>query len=142
MDWIDKLNKELQERREKNSTPVAKQKAKERVQKWIASQGGKAAVDKLNKINKKNGHINKLTKMKVGVPRSQEIKNKIYEGSKHSWKTILQFDKEGNFIKKWEKFAIIEKELSYKKTNICQVCKGNPKRKSAYGFIWKYKENN
>ena len=47
MDWIDKLNKDLEERREKLSTEESKQKAEQRKKSWIASQGGKVS-GKLN----------------------------------------------------------------------------------------------
>lgn len=56
----------------------------------------------------------------------------------YSWKTpILQFDKDGNFIRKWRS----QKEASragYNQGNIGECARG--KRKSAHGFIWKYEE--
>ena len=51
-------------------------------------------------------------------------------------KTILQFDLDGNFIREWECAADVGKEVQ---ANICHCLKG--KRKSAYGFVWKYKED-
>ena len=41
MDWIDKLNKDLEERRKKNSTSEAKEEANKRMLKWRASNAGK-----------------------------------------------------------------------------------------------------
>lgn len=52
-------------------------------------------------------------------------------------KTILQFDKQGNFIKEWSSMIEVEKQLGYGKGNISNCCLG--KLKSAYGYIWKYK---
>ena len=50
-------------------------------------------------------------------------------------KPILQYDLDGNFIREWECAADVGKEV---KSNISSCAKGN--RKTAYGFIWKYKE--
>ena len=50
-------------------------------------------------------------------------------------KPILQFDLNGNFIREWECAADVGKEAQ---TNICYCLKG--KTKSAYGYIWRYKE--
>ena len=48
---------------------------------------------------------------------------------------ILQYDLDGNFIREWECAADVGKEV---KGNICHCSKG--KLKSAYGYMWKYKE--
>ena len=50
-------------------------------------------------------------------------------------KPILQFDLDGNFIREWECTADVGKKV---KDNICHCLKGN--QKTAYGYIWKYKE--
>ena len=50
-------------------------------------------------------------------------------------KPILQFDLDGNFIREWPSIIDVGIELS---GHICDCAKGN--RKSAYGYIWKYKE--
>lgn len=52
-------------------------------------------------------------------------------------KTILQFDKQGNFIKEWSSMTEVEKQLGYGKGNISNCCLG--KLKSTYGYIWRYK---
>ena len=49
-------------------------------------------------------------------------------------KPILQYDLDGNFVREWECAYDVGKEVS-KGINNC--LKG--RRKSAYGFIWKYK---
>lgn len=48
-------------------------------------------------------------------------------------KAVLQYDKQGNFIKEWE--CVADTNLKH----IYEVCNGQ--RKSAGGFIWAYKEN-
>jgi hypothetical protein len=110
-----------------------------------AITGGKAVINKLNKKNKETGHWKKLGDSKIGVARSKETKEKIRLGTAHSWRAILQFTRDGEFIKEWESFAQIEKELSILlnkkivKPPIWGVCNNKPKCKTAYGFIWKYK---
>ena len=50
-------------------------------------------------------------------------------------KPILQFDLDGNFVREWECAYDVGKEVS---KHISSCAKGN--RKTAYGYIWKYKE--
>jgi len=54
----------------------------------------------------------------------------------HRSKKILQFSKENIFIKEWDSIADIERELWV--SHIVHCCKWN--RKTAWWFIWKYKE--
>lgn len=52
---------------------------------------------------------------------------------------VLQFDKDGNFLKEWN--TMTEAEIYYTgkiSTNISSCCR--KKCKTAYGFIWRYKE--
>lgn len=51
---------------------------------------------------------------------------------------INQFTKNGEFVRTWSSFHEIERELGLQATNICKCCKG--KIKSAYGYLWKYKD--
>lgn len=58
---------------------------------------------------------------------------------KNNMKPILQFDKEGNFIKEWDSAISVEKELHIFNSNICNCLKG--KLNTAGGYIWKYKKD-
>ena len=49
---------------------------------------------------------------------------------------ILQFDLDGEFVKKWDSIMQVERELGFDNSGICMCCKG--KRKSAYGYKWRY----
>ena len=49
---------------------------------------------------------------------------------------ILQYDLDGNFIREWPSASDVGKEV---KSFICRCLKG--KNKTAYGYIWKYKES-
>lgn len=53
-------------------------------------------------------------------------------------KKILQFDLKGNLIKEWNSLSEIERVLKYNASAICGCCRKN--RKTAYGYMWKYKE--
>ena len=51
---------------------------------------------------------------------------------------VNQYDLQGNVIKQWNSITDFLKDnsLNLKNSNITTCCKG--KRKNAYGFIWKY----
>ena len=49
-------------------------------------------------------------------------------------KPILQFDLDGNFVREWPSATDVGKEV---KGNICNCLKG--KQKTAYGYLWFYK---
>lgn len=54
---------------------------------------------------------------------------------------ILQYSKDGTFIKEWSAILLAARELGISATSICRVCKGQKRYKSAGGFIWKYKDH-
>lgn len=76
-------------------------------------------------------------------PKSKEwIKNAADAMTKVRATKIMQYTMNDEFIREWESFCYAGKEinpLNYKSAikNIHACCK--LKRKSAYGFIWKYK---
>jgi hypothetical protein len=108
-----------------------------------AINGGKAVINKLNQNNKKTGHWRKLGDSKIGVKRDEKTKKKIKEGTQDKWRIIIQYTKDGKFIKEWENFTVIRDELGFAHTNICNCCKHYEYKKegfkSSYGFVWKYK---
>ena len=53
-------------------------------------------------------------------------------------KTVLQFSLDGTLIREWSSASEVQRQLNFHETNIASCCIG--KRKSAHGFIWKYKE--
>lgn len=54
----------------------------------------------------------------------------------HSHKPVLQYDMQGNFIKKFYGIAEAQRETGIIFQNISKVCKGE--RKSAGGYIWRF----
>ena len=55
-------------------------------------------------------------------------------------KPILQFDKNGIFISEFSSVTEAAQSVNGNVTSIIRNCKG--KRPSAYGYIWRYKEDN
>jgi group I intron endonuclease len=55
-------------------------------------------------------------------------------------KAVIQMDLKGNFIRDWKYIRQACKELNIEGFHISSCCRG--KRKSAYGFKWKYKLSN
>lgn len=59
-------------------------------------------------------------------------------GNTNNRKSIFQFSLDGQFIRKWESGFQINSELKINSSHISTVC--HNKRKSAGGFIWRFKE--
>lgn len=53
-------------------------------------------------------------------------------------KKINQYDLQGNFIKTWNSFMEIQRELGFSNSSIVCCCKGRVKKSN--GYIWKYAE--
>lgn len=53
-------------------------------------------------------------------------------------KTVLQYDLNGNFIREFLSGTEVQRQLGFGFQHISHCCLG--KRKTAYGFIWRYKE--
>lgn len=80
---------------------------------------------------------NKMKLAKLGHKQSKET---IAKRMLNVGKIILQYDKNGNFIKEWEHARKIQNTLGYNEGHISSCCNG--KRKSANGYIWKHKIKN
>ena len=53
-----------------------------------------------------------------------------------TYKKVVQYDKENNFIKEWKSIILASKELKIDNSLITKCCKG--KRRTAGGYIWRY----
>lgn len=95
MDWIDKLNKELQERRERNSTPEAKEAAKKRMYQYggSISSPSKEARKKLSELKKKT----KFTESHKKALKKSKLKYKITK------KQILDVQSKYEFVNQMAK---------------------------------------
>lgn len=63
--------------------------------------------------------------------RNQRVSEKLS-------KPVLQYEKSGAFVKEWKSMIDVQRNLNYSQGHISKCCTG--KLKSAYGFIWKYKD--
>lgn len=64
--------------------------------------------------------------------------NYKFRGKWKTQKEIVQLDKKGDLIKKFNSATEVERNLGYSCAHISECCRGL--RKSAYGYIWKYVE--
>ena len=103
---------------------------------WL-NEDGSVNYDKTNlrwatsKENRNNPiSLDRLRKNKYAFPKNANNPRSC---------VVLQYDKEGNFIREWATMS--EAEEYYNKnrisTNISSCCRN--KCKTAYGYIWKYK---
>lgn len=53
-------------------------------------------------------------------------------------KPILQFTKDGEFVKEWKSMKDVQRNLKYSQGNISQCCNGI--RNSSNGYVWKFKD--
>lgn len=91
-----------------------------------------------------NLYYNRPASELIFVTRSMHSKihreNYLKGGKKNAIKSsipIIQFSKDGTFIKDWPSTNEAERRLGISQTSICKCLKGN--RKFAGGFIWRYK---
>jgi hypothetical protein len=110
------------------------------------SQSLKGYKQTQDHIEKRSAHLKGKSNLKNKKPKPEGfgniISNKL-KGRQHVsiQKQVLQYDLEANFIREWpsitEACKILFNDVS-KNPNITKCCQN--KIKSAYGFIWKYKE--
>lgn len=69
------------------------------------------------------------------------LRDHIYKKGKENPRSVVinQYNFQGKFIKKWYCVRDIERELNFDNRNICACARH--KKKSAYGFIWRYKDD-
>lgn len=89
---------------------------------------------------KENGY-NIQQSAKPNIPKSRpkdygELISKIKLDNNHCGKTVYQFDKKGNLIRKWKSAAEAERHLGFHAENISACCLG--KQKTSNGYIWKF----
>jgi hypothetical protein len=94
-------------------------------------------------IQQSEEHIKNRTGKLKGMKRNLEVRSKMSSSvpklKPFLYKPVLQYDLEGNFIKEWESATTAALFLNKQNGNIVECLKG--KKKKAYGYIWKYKEN-
>jgi hypothetical protein len=88
----------------------------------------KATKETMAAGGRKSGRQNVLSGHLANIRELASINNR---------QPVLQFDKQGNFIKEYASILEAERMLYIRNQNICAAAAG--KRHSAGGFIWKYK---
>ena len=102
-----------------------------------------------DKTRKQMSESAKIRHMNSGNPflgkhHTKEAKEKISQSRMGVWigaknptsKKVIQYDKQGNFIKAWDYMTQASKELNVDVSSITKCCKN--KLKTAGGFVWKY----
>lgn len=92
----------------------------------------KLSENRKGKCTRKKRKLSKKTKEKIS--KKLKLRPTTWE------KPVLQYDKQGNFIKEWPSAKKATKETGAK--NIYEVASGykNQLYKSSGGYVWKYKE--
>jgi hypothetical protein len=100
------------------------------------SSGGKTSGSGVKQIRNSEWNSN-ISKAKKGKPQHTELGKRTI-GDKNS-KPVIQYDKEGNFIKEWESQLIASKilKINYKSINNCVMGMS----KSSGNYLWKLKIN-
>lgn len=96
---------------------------------FIPNPDNKPCIDHIN-TNKTDNRVENLR-----WTTHKENSNNPLTIDKRS-KPIIQFSKDGEFIKKWNSALDVQRELGIKQGNISNCCKG--KRNIAGGYIWRY----
>ena len=103
---------------------------------WL---GKKHTEESKNKIRQKNigrRYSDKVNKSKGRKGSVSPMKGKIGSDNPIS-KKIIQYSKNGVFIKEWDSQMNVTRELGFSNSNISSCCNGALKTSS--GFIWKFK---
>lgn len=115
----------------KHHSDETKQKISESLKRISSSNKGKYLSEETKK---------KLLATHLGKPLSDEIKKKISKtqiNDQNKSKKVLQFTLDGEFVKEWLSIAECGRN-GFNVNSVCRCCQG--KQKTAYGFVWKYKD--
>lgn len=56
------------------------------------------------------------------------------------YENLYQISSEGNFIREWKSAQEVRRELGFSSESIGNCCRKLPRYYTAYGYIWRYKE--
>lgn len=86
---------------------------------------------------------NKGNKHRLGIKHTERARAKISQSRMgriaYNRRPVLQYSKDGVFIKKYACISDAKNEMKISDTDIIRVCKGQ--RKTAKGYIWKYEHS-
>lgn len=89
--------------------------------------------------NPKNNRVDNLRWCTAKQNQNYELalSNRRCVHTRLEGKRILQFTKDGFFVKEWDSIASASRELGFTREGIRDCCLG--KQNTSFGFIWKYK---
>lgn len=107
---------------------------------WVNSGFNKNLAPSVDRIKNEEGYkIINIRLMTWEENNSRGNKDRLEGRHKTQHKAVAQFDKNGNFIADFVSINSATRATGINDYTISLVCRG--KRKSAGGFIWKYKIN-
>ena len=101
-----------------------------------ALKGKKRSEEVINKMKKPRINTSNMGKKKGSIT-SEETKLKQRNSAQNRQKSVLQFDKQNNFIKEYSGVIEASRQTGCYNSAITLCCQG--KLKTTKGFIWKYK---
>ena len=109
---------------------------------WLGKKHSQESKDKISKAHLGMRYSDEVNKKKssrgtFGNGRESWVKGKFGKDHPRA-KAILQFSKDGEFLREWSSGVEITNELGFNNANICSCCNGS--LKSSSGYVWKYKE--
>ena len=125
--WGDKI-------KQSNTGRIHSEETKQKMKK-PKTTSKKGIEHKLTGLKRSNETKIKQSLALKGKTRSDSYKEKIKDIKS---KPILQFTKHGEFIKEWKNATEAARHINKQNSAISECCLG--KRKSIYGYIWKFKE--
>lgn len=86
----------------------------------------------------KNPNYGKKAPDRVRKALSNHAKYGQFGANNYSAKSVIQYDKNNNYITEYSTIIEAVQKLNLKSNHISECCRG--KYKTAHGYIWKYKE--
>ena len=78
----------------------------------------------------------------------EDARTKISEHNRGKWvgdkspcsKAVLQYDTDGNFIRRWANAGEVERAGIAGRSNVSACCRGKPHVKTVGGFVWRFED--